>query len=255
VTNDEETEQRMAEPAESSRISMRISDVRIGDRTREGYRPVSLVTSRGEVECRHYAAGSSAAVVWAGGAGGGWDTPARGLYPELATQFATEGVSSLRVKFRFPGGLAESVLDVIAGITYLADCGDDAVAVVGHSFGGAVAIQAAASVDMVRAVVALATQSYGADPAAELGPRCALLLAHGLADRVLSPSSSQAVFSLAREPKHLALFQGADHSLDLPATEIRQLIRDWIERYVALAAAWPPHRAQLAETSSSNDAL
>lgn len=241
----------MAEPAESSRMSMRISDVRIGDRSAEGYRPVTLVTSRGDVECRHYVAGSSAAIVWAGGGGGGWDTPARGLYPEMAREFAEEGFSSLRVKFRFPGGLAESLLDAIAAITYLADCGDDAIALVGHSFGAAVAIQAAASVEMVRAVVALATQRYGTDPAAELGPRCALLLVHGLSDRVLPPDSSRAVFQIAQEPKHLALFHGADHSLDLPANEIRELTQDWINRFVAPAAAWPPHKAREAGGESS----
>lgn len=242
---------RMGEPAESSRLTMRISDVRIGDRIAEGYRPVTLVTSRGEVECRHYAGGSSAAVVWAGGAGGGWDSPSRGLYPELAEQFAAEGLSSLWIKFRFPGGLAEATLDLIAGITYLADCGDDAVAIVGHSFGGAVAIQAAASLEMVRAVVALATQSYGADPVAELGPRCALLLLHGLDDQVLSPDASRAVYAMAREPKHLALFQQTDHSLDHPAKEIRGLIRDWIDRYVAPAAVWPPHRAREVEAQDA----
>jgi fermentation-respiration switch protein FrsA (DUF1100 family) len=244
-----------AEPAERNRLTMRISDIRVGDLVAEGYRPVTLATSRGEVECRHYAGGSSAAVIWAGGADGDWESPAKELYPGLAQEFADNAISSLWIKFRFPGGLAESVLDVIAGITYLADCGDDAVGLVGHSFAGAVVIQAGASVDLVRAVVALATQSYGADPAAELGPRCALLLAHGLNDTVLSPDSSRAVYEIAREPKHLALFAGADHNLDLAANEVRQMIRNWIETYVGSAAVWPPERARrdINQTANGGD--
>lgn len=239
-----------SEPTELHRLEMRITDLRVGATVKDGYRPVTLSTSRGEVECRHYVGGSSAAVLWAGGAGGGWDTPAKGLYPELASELAEDGLSSLRVRFRYPGVLAESVLDVIAGITYLADCGDDALGLVGHSFGGAVAIQAAAAVGMVRAVVTLATQSYGADPAAELGPRCALLLLHGQEDRVLSPDSSRTVYRIAQEPKQLVLFPGAGHGLDEAADVVRHLVRDWINRYVATAAAWPPENARAAEDRS-----
>ncbi len=244
-----------AEPAEPARINMRISDIRVGARTEEGFRPVTLSTSRGDVECRHYIAGSSAAVIWAGGAGGGWDTPARGLYADLSNEFAQNGISSLRVKFRYPGGLAESVLDVVAGITYLADCGDDSIGVVGHSFGGAVAIQAAAAVEIVRGVVTLATQSYGADPVAELSPRCALLMLHGQDDDVLSPDASRVVYRMAGEPKQLVLFPGDGHGLDQSADVVRHLVRDWIDRYVAAVAAWPPQKALARERQQNGSGI
>jgi pimeloyl-ACP methyl ester carboxylesterase len=239
-----------AEPAEPNRLTMRINDLRVGEQEEEGFRPVTLNTSRGDVECRHYVGGSSAAVIWAGGAGGGWESPARGLYPKLSEEYATDGVSSLRVRFRYPGVLAESVLDVLAGVMYLADSGDDSIGVVGHSFGGAVAIQAAATLEMVRAVVTLATQSYGADPAADLGPQCALLLLHGQDDSVLSPDSSRKVHRIAQEPKQLVIFSGTGHGLDESADTVRHLTRDWIDRYVAAAAAWPPAKARAFEDRS-----
>jgi hypothetical protein len=53
------------------------------------------------------------------------------------------------------------------------------VALTGHSFGGAVVIQAAAHSDAVRTCVPMSTQTYGVDPARELSPRCSILLAHG----------------------------------------------------------------------------
>jgi pimeloyl-ACP methyl ester carboxylesterase len=234
-------------PESTPRLSMRITDIRTEGRCPDGYRPVTIVTDRGEVAGRHYAAPSSAAVILVGGAGGGWDTPARGLYPTLCQEFAAEGISSLRLRFREPSDLGESVLDVLAGITFFADSGDDAIGLIGHSFGGAVAIQAAAAMPLVRAVAALAIQRRGADPAADLAPRCALLLAHGLGDEVLSPDCSRAVFRIAGEPKRLELFPGAKHGLDEVAGEVRALVREWMIRHLSAAAAWPPPGIDLAE--------
>jgi hypothetical protein len=48
------------------------------------------------------------------------------------------------VRFRHPTRLEESILDVLAGINYLQSEGMKVIALTGHSFGGAVVIQAAA---------------------------------------------------------------------------------------------------------------
>lgn len=134
------------------------------------YEELTLATPRGEVQCRSYAAaGARRAVVLIGGVGGGFDTPARELYPRLAAALRTSGMSSLRVRFREPTLLDEAEEDVIAALRFLEEAGVERAAVVGHSFGGAVAIAAAARAPTVRAVAALATQAYGADAAAELG--------------------------------------------------------------------------------------
>ncbi|MDB5294587.1 MAG: dienelactone hydrolase [Phycisphaerales bacterium] len=100
-----------------------------------------------------------------------------------------------------------------------------AVALVGHSFGGAVAIRAAAGCFAVRACVALATQGYGADPAAALGPRCPLLLCHGTADEVLPPACSRAVYAAAGQPKELLLRAGASHGLDEWADDLPWIVQ------------------------------
>ena len=55
------------------------------------------------------------------------------------------------------------MIDVIAGITFLEKNKIQSVGLVGHSLGGAVVIKAAAaSPNIVRTVVTLSTQSYGA---------------------------------------------------------------------------------------------
>lgn len=211
--------------ANPSEIGIQNVDV---EQQRAEYRPVTLVTTRGTVACRYFEAGGSrCGVIWIGGAGGGWDTPVRNLYPDLCRMLLGDGISSLRVRFRHPANLKESTLDVLAGIEYLSGRDIDTLALVGHSFGGAVVIQAAAA-HPVRTVVTLATQSYGADVVSQFAPETSILLIHGTDDRVLSPANSEYVYRLAHEPKRLILFPGAGHSLDKVADKVHQVVRDWI---------------------------
>jgi pimeloyl-ACP methyl ester carboxylesterase len=149
-----------------------ISNTQVGSITDEGYIPVKIktVTANKEdnyTECRYYKTGfggSKAAVVFVGGVGGGWDSPAKGLYPRLSQRLVKDhGISPLRIRFRHPTNLEECVIDVLAGIEFLTRTERKAsIGLVGHSFGGAVVISSAAlSKDIVKTVVTLSTQSYG----------------------------------------------------------------------------------------------
>ncbi len=187
------------------------------------YDELRIETERGDVAAREYpAAGARAGVVLVGGAGGGWDTPARGLYPRVAATLADENVAALRIRFRNPRDLDEATHDVLAGLSVLRGKGVRVLGLVGHSLGGAVVIRAAALADEVRAAVALATQSLGTDAAPRLAPRCALLLLHGTADRVLPVACSEEVYELAHEPKRMHLYEGADHGLEEAAEQVER---------------------------------
>jgi pimeloyl-ACP methyl ester carboxylesterase len=189
-----------------------------------------LDTARGAVEMRYAEAPGDRAVCFVGGVGGGFDSPARDLYGRLADSLPEEGIATLRVRFRQPTQLEESVAaDLSAGLAELERWTKRRMGFVGHSFGGAVVIRAAAAAERVRAVVTLATQSYGAGLAAELGPRCALLLIHGTRDTVLPSDASRLVFDLAEEPKRLVILPGAGHGLDEAAPEVERLVRDWLQ--------------------------
>jgi len=86
------------------------------------------------------------------------------LYFDLARALATEGVNSVRVDYRRPGDLVTCVLDVAVAVDLAQRCGGKRFVVMGHSFGGAVAIGAAASLpDLVTGVVTLAGQSAAAN--------------------------------------------------------------------------------------------
>ncbi len=194
-----------------------------------GYQPIRLETNRGNIDfCYYPVSGTQYGAIWVGGVGGGWDTPANGLYPQLCQELMGDGIASLRVRYRQPKILQESVFDVLAGISYLESEGIKAVALTGHSFGGAVVIQAAAISQAVRTVVTLATQSYGATAVSQLAPGCEILLIHGTVDRVLTSACSEYVYQLAHEPKRLILYEGADHSLNQVAEDVYQVVRDLI---------------------------
>lgn len=202
--------------------------------TSEGAREYRLQTARGPVEVRHYATSlGRAGVVMVGGAGGGWDTPSKDLYPRLCRALHDRNMDALRVRFRNPRSLEGCAFDVLAGLTYLASLGVERFGLVGHSMGGAVIIQAASRCTPVQALVALATQSYGAHLARDLAPRCACLFLHGARDRILPASCSESTYEIAGEPKRLRIYPAADHGLDEVADDVFAETRQWLVEYLA----------------------
>lgn len=199
------------------------------------YQLVKLDTQRGEIVCRYYSSNThnpaSVAVVYVTGVGGGWGTPAIGLYPRLCCSLARIGIDGLRVRYRHPTDLLESVFDTLAGIAFLREEHRiKAIGLVGHSFGGAVVIQAAVQAsDIVSTLVTLATQSYGAAHViSKLKHRTSALMIHGSDDKVLPAYCSEEVYQKAHDPKQIVLCQGASHGLDEVSEEVYELVYDWL---------------------------
>jgi pimeloyl-ACP methyl ester carboxylesterase len=183
-----------------------------------------LETGDGCVEGIFRSAESSSGVIWVSGARGGVDGPSFGVFTVLSYKL---GVNSLRLHYRFPGDFEACVRDVLLGVDFLRMRGVDDVAVVGHSFGGAVAIMAGALCEQVKAVVGLSSQTYGAQRVSELSPR-PLLLVHGERDRNLSVECSHVIYGNAGEPKKLVTFKGCGHFLRECNQEVHDLLKDWL---------------------------
>ena len=103
------------------------------------------------------------------------------------------------------------------------------VALVGHSFGGAVVISAGALSPTVTAVVAMSSQTYGTDLAPRVSPR-PLLLVHGMADEILPHACSQSIYERALEPKDLRLYPNCRHGLDECREQVDADVVDWLVR-------------------------
>ena len=190
---------------------------------------VELPSARGPVRCAYHPAEGVMAVIMVGGGDGGLDGPAAGLYPDLSETLRARGISALRLDFRihrFPGDLDSGVCDVGAGLDFLAREGVERAGLLGHSFGGAVVIAAAAGDPSVASVATLATQTAGAERVGEVAPR-PLLLIHGLDDVRLPADCSRRLYRAAGEPKRLELLAGARHSLRQRREDVRRLLIDW----------------------------
>ncbi len=161
----------------------------------------------------HGPADAEEVVVAVGGAAGGLLGPHDGLYHRLGVALAASGRGLLRMSYRRPNDLEACVHDTLATMELAGRHGGRRFAVLGHSFGGAVAVRAAAHLEaaVVPAVVTFATQSAGCERADLIADRN-LLLFHGDADVILPPMASEMVRMIAGTGE-MVLLPGADHLL------------------------------------------
>lgn len=192
------------------------------------YEDIVIDTARGEVSVRFYGVGGAhQGVVFCGGVGGGFDSPARGLYFKLPQVLRARDVSSIHLKYRVSTDLGEAVHDVLAAMEFLKKYGITRFVLVGHSFGGAVAIAVGVACREVVSVITLATQAFGTGAVSRFSPR-SILCIHGMKDTVISPRCSRIVFRAANEPKRIVLLDGAGHCLDEAADKVLSLCQSWI---------------------------
>ena len=184
---------------------------------------------------------ADSAVVLCGGGMGGFLGPGESIYPWLGRRLAEEGIATLRVDYRRPSHLEPCVLDACVAADLASQRGAERFVAVGHSFGGAVALNLALALpSYVRGVVALATQSAGCESAAGLAGR-PFLLVHGDHDEILSPDNSWIVRELAGAGD-IVVHPGAGHLLDQAADWMREVLPGWI---TAVLAGGHPARPEL----------
>lgn len=217
-------------------LDMVIADVEVGLIPEDFHQSLKIFTNRGDIDSRYYHAyGATAGIVFVGDMGEGYQSPAHNVYDRLAIDFTLRRVSSLHLQYRQGGRqkgssdtMVESILDTIAGVTFLQSIGIEKIAVVGHSFGGVIAIQAATICDPVVTVIAIAPESYGSEAVADLAPRCSLLLLHGTADTISDPANSLDIHEMAQQPKQIIVYDGAKHDLNTVADGVYKKLHTWI---------------------------
>lgn len=168
------------------------------------------------------------AVICVGGVGGGFDSPASGLYSALASSLKKH-VQVLDVAFRQPGNLESSIQDLQMAIDYERQLGATHVQLIGHSFGGGVCVSAALLEPSVSSVIALSSQTTGCENVAKLAPR-PILLIHGVFDYINPRFCSEDIYRRANQPKSVR-FVPATHLLDESSSSVYQLTHNWVTRH------------------------
>ncbi len=168
-----------------------------------------------------------------GGALGGVLGPGHALYQRLGERWAERGVEFVRVGYREPNNLDLCAHDLACGVELARDAGADRVVVMGHSFGGAVAVRTAVIMPVsVVGVVTFATQSAGCEVAGALGGR-PLLLFHGDRDELLPAEASHVVAAIAGYGD-VEILPGDGHLLAKSDDIITERLDDWLPDVLGL---------------------
>lgn len=175
-----------------------------------------------------------AALVLCGGAMGGLLGPAEGIYHRLGVEWAARGVPVLRVSYRTPNDLDACSLDVAAAVQMAVGAGGaERVVVMGHSFGGAVAVRVGVGLrQFVAGVVTFATQSAGCEIAGGL-EGAPLLLFHGDRDEILPFESSEMVRMIAGSGEVVRL-RGDGHLLAKSGDAMWERLEEWLPEVLAI---------------------
>lgn len=190
-------------------------------------RVVDLHTPRGIVVIKtNNAKSAPKAVLAVGGVGGGFDSPANGLYDRLSGTLEKQDISFIDVSFSQPGNFLQSVYELRAAIQYARRQGAKQFVLIGHSFGGGVVVSTALREPAVSCVISLSGQTFGADRVNELAPR-RLHLVHGFFDFIVPRCAAERMYRAARQPKDLRLVP-ATHLLNEAADEVFHLVHEQV---------------------------
>jgi alpha/beta superfamily hydrolase len=99
----------------------------------------------------------------------------------------------------------------------------------GFSFGGAVALRAAALADAKR-LVTIAPAVAGLDPASIQLPQCPWLIVQGDQDELVNIDEVRRWTAQLKSPPDIAVLEGAEHFFHGRLTELRDVVRMWLQQ-------------------------
>lgn len=197
------------------------------------FRPAVLETSGGLIETRWYAAaGATSAAVFFGDTGGGFDSPADGLFDRLAERVQGAGAGALRVQYRRPTDPVAIGLDGLVSCFMLQRLEVARIVVVGWGLGAMAALQAASLFPTVTAVALLAPYGVAQGAASRLGRPLAIW--HGTSDALAPTDLTRALLERADDPKRVRYVPEAGHDLVVGAEALETELAAWLEQQLGV---------------------
>ena len=194
-------------------------------------RHIEMYTQRGLLGILWHepvSAARNTGVIMLGGAMGGLMGPGDALYHVLGEDFSSRGIPAMRMSYRKPNDLDACCIDAAAGVQMMVGTGCDRVIIMGHSFGGAVAVRVGVGLSaMVAGVVTFATQSAGCEVAPGLQGK-PFLLFHGDRDEILPLEASEVVRAMAGHGE-LRVMPGDGHLLARSHDVMREEVNAWCD--------------------------
>lgn len=182
--------------------------------------------------------GEKTAAIFVSGAGGGLAGPSS-TYLSMADKLASlnRGIPALRLDYRYPARARYCIADLRAAMDYLrTGYAASRFVLVGWSFGGAVAIEAAAEDERIVGVATLASQSAETEGIDVVARRSVpLLVLHGGADQTLSPECSRGLaerygYCTRGGEKEMVVFEGDDHAFTGSSRRVEKLVCGFVMR-------------------------
>jgi dienelactone hydrolase len=169
--------------------------------------------------------------VFVSGVNGGFQEPADLIYDRFALELSHQGVPSIFVSYRYAGDIGPSVEDALAAASYLRDRGVKKMAVVGWSFGAAVAISSAVKIPETVTVTTFSGQSRDTEPVADFTKQ-SLLVVHSKQDENVPFFAAQEILDAVPPGVHTQFFplEEGDHLLDGMSALVDPVFRTWLRQ-------------------------
>jgi alpha/beta superfamily hydrolase len=177
------------------------------------------------------AVGASSAILWLSGTDGGIDGPFAGFYSRLARSLQRQGIASAQLEYSHPGDFETSLGETRGALDYMESSGLQEIAIVGFSFGGGLAVEAAAERSEIRTAIVLSGQGFGTDRVAQIAPR-PLLIVHTEGDMNIPIEIARNLLDRAGAHSELVELPSNDHYLEDVARPAQGLVRRWLTEWL-----------------------
>ena len=188
---------------------------------------VTFHTTRGSFDALAFVReGMHKGVIMLGGTTGGFDGPSS-VYNKLAEDMFANGIASLRLDYRLPGDCVQCGIDTLLGVQYMDDEAIHDIALIGWSFGGAVALAAGSVARNVQGIAAISTMDV-ADCCVKRLKAKSVLLIHGEIDQISPIDVSRNIYESSSEPRRFITYPSTGHDIHEQTNRLYSDLKSWV---------------------------